>query len=420
MKSTELVIITHSGHDTPHREEIKRNNPDLKIHTYNSALTGESAWKNYDRNFRDFWRNFADKIESDFVLFLEWNVRANEKLDNYFEEVENQISVANFFSVSQENPQWWHRGELSKNEKYGLNTDFAIWPLSVALFPRKVLDALCDPKWDDIMADDIFGEARLPNILKSINFDIVPNPNIKRIKENGVVAEKGLFYPIVNKAYFPNKISVVVVAMNRNDRVVPCVESWLSHRAFDDIVLVDWSSEPNMKDDYLIKDLVESNSKINFIRVDGEPYFNLCRSYNLGIDKAKNQNVLKIDIDYVMKNPEFADYISALDLSSSFYSTFEPWPPKHYWPFEYWGLLLFNKDHFNKAGRYNEKLKGWGQDDQDMAKRLGLVAERKIMKRFYLNHVYHIPHGDDLRTANYEIKNKWASLHANTEILKNG
>ena len=367
-------------------------------------MNSEKNKRNYDLNFRNFWKLNREKVESKFVLFVDQNVVFKGNIDYYFKEIENTISVVEFFIADDS-----FQKEFANLEKYQIKTKYMVEHIVAVLFPREALDAWCDPKWDDLMQEDIVDQIRLPNLMFKLNFVLQGNNKIKTYSKKKLPSPLSLKQS--EKPQYSNKKSVVVVSMNRNDRVIPCLESWASSNLFDDIVLVDWSSNPKIKDDPVINDFLNNNSKINLIRVDDQKYFNLCKSYNLAVDHAKNCDILKIDIDYVLRNEEFCKYLSSLDLSSSFYCTFEPWP------FEFWGLLYFNKNHFNNAGRYDENLNGWGEDDLDIARRLAKVTEKNKLEKLYCSCVYHIPHDDHLRTANYEIKDKWHSFNKNREFV---
>lgn len=193
------------------------------------------------------------------------------------------------------------------------------------------------------------------------------------------------------------QVSVVCSVMNRSDRVLRCVESWLKWSACDDMILVDWSSSPP------VEPII--NDKLTMLRVDNEQYFSLAKAYNKGIDVCCNDVVVKVDIDYVLTS---CDMMSELIQSNNFDTHFVHGGGHGA---NYMGFCIFNKKH---NIRYNEQFQGYGFDDQDLYCRLQGVGIKKQKKITNLKDIiYHIPHGDKLRVANYPEKNISSSTRQN-------
>lgn len=209
-----------------------------------------------------------------------------------------------------------------------------------------------------------------------------------------------------------NDISLVVSVMNRTDRVISCLSSWINFPTINDIVLVDWSSTKNILDDKETFGFIEKHPIIRVIRQDGEEYFHLSRSYNLGIDQSVNANILKIDIDHILIDKTFPYFLTSLipKLNTDFHCCRNT-------TMVHWGICFFDKNAFYEIGKYNESLSGWGYDDQDFYSRLSKIRKMNIVNNI-ASLVYHNPHGDDLRVANYKIKDKWESNRLN-EMMTN-
>lgn len=200
--------------------------------------------------------------------------------------------------------------------------------------------------------------------------------------------------------------------MNRTDRIVSCLSSWLNFDNINDIVLVDWSSKKNILEDQTVNDCIKNNSIINLIRIDNEKYFSQSKAYNVAIKNTINDNVLKIDIDHILTSNKLPQMLGRLTpkLTTNFYCC-------EHVTLEHWGICFFQKNAFYQIGMYNEKLTGWGYDDQDFYYRLSKIRKKNIIRNIpYL--VYHNPHGDNLRVENYEIKNKFESNRINELIAK--
>lgn len=210
-----------------------------------------------------------------------------------------------------------------------------------------------------------------------------------------------------------NSISLVISVMNRTDRVIQCLESWINSNVINDIILTDWSSREPILSDREISNFCHQYKSIKILRINNQKYFSLSKSYNYAIDHTKNDSILKIDIDHILVSPKFPLMLQQLSkqLKTDFYCC-------EHTTLEHWGICFFSKEAFFEIGKYNERLNGWGYDDQDLYKRLSKIRKKNIIRNIpYL--VYHNPHGDDLRVANYQIKDKFESNKLN-EIIANG
>lgn len=214
-----------------------------------------------------------------------------------------------------------------------------------------------------------------------------------------------------NEIIDSTKISIAVAVMNRTDRIIKCLSSWSKFDIFDDIVLVDWSTTQPILSDPDINSFILENKKIKVIRVNNEKHFNLSKSYNLAVRNTINENVLKIDIDYILINENFIDLLLELSerLDNEFFTGID---------FEnsfFFGMLFVKKQDFFEAGEYNELFEGWGHDDVDLYNR---IQFKKKLTKFekISSYVYHNPHDDDLRVANYEVKNKDITFEKNKNM----
>ena len=188
--------------------------------------------------------------------------------------------------------------------------------------------------------------------------------------------------------------------MNRHDRVNLCIESWLRWDMCDDIVVVDWSSSPPVES--------ISNDKLTMLRVDNEKYFSLAKAYNKGIAACRNDVVVKIDIDYVLLDVKKMTYL----VKENDFDTHFVHGGGH--GANYMGFCVFNKKH---NIRYNEQFQGYGFDDQDLYRRLQDIGIKKQKKIANLKDIiYHIPHGNALRVANYQDKYICNSTKQNKKI----
>ena len=203
-------------------------------------------------------------------------------------------------------------------------------------------------------------------------------------------------------------ISAVISSMNRTDRLIRMLPTWAKIDEITDIVVVDWSSKDPISEYKNIQEILKNFNKIKIVRVDGQKYFHLGKSYNLGYQftDEKNKILLKLDVDYLSINGE---WIKTLRTENGNLHKYYICGLYRFCKSSS-GFLLLNKKDFQKVNGYNENFESiWGYDDQDIQKRLLESYEpndpnypfRQIFFWNFENFIYHIPHSDELRTENY-------------------
>jgi len=217
--------------------------------------------------------------------------------------------------------------------------------------------------------------------------------------------------------------------MNRTDRLEQMLPTWLKVEQIGEILVVDWSSEIPIIKSSIINDLLKNNSKLKIIRVNGEKYYNVSRAANLAFKATdpKYKILMKLDVDYININDTWFNTLRITKKKTLLnYFIIGTWD----YPTSV-GFLLVNKTNFTKVDGFNENIEGWGYEDGDLFYRIlentknerilnGLRGFRYIEFFNINNYIYHIPHDNDLRTANYKIKDPKKSLEINQEIcLKN-
>lgn len=135
-------------------------------------------------------------------------------------------------------------------------------------------------------------------------------------------------------------------------------------------------------------------------------------SLNVGCFYAKHDHIIKCDIDFQLKNTELVEVFKRSQGKKHFFcSTI----PKKY---DFHGFCFFEKKYFVEVNGYNEKIRGWGFDDEDFYRRLEKIGLERVVIMNIEEFIYHIPHDDFLRTENYPQKDKNATNKMNEEIIK--
>lgn len=222
-----------------------------------------------------------------------------------------------------------------------------------------------------------------------------------------------------------DNISIICACKNRYDALKLSLISWLMLNEINEIIIVDWNSDKQ------IDDLLFLDERIKIIRVEDREYFNICQPLNLAASFVTNDYILKLDCDYII-NPYFNflnDYV--ID-ENCFVSGNSPYNNLKYLEnsisqdtfdlqefrdyvnsySEYYmylkGLLFVSTENFKRVGGYNENIKSYGCDDDDIIIRLEkLNLEHKKMN--YDHRVIHIPHSDEKRiehSQEYKVEDK--------------
>jgi len=203
-------------------------------------------------------------------------------------------------------------------------------------------------------------------------------------------------------------ISLIVPVMNRSDRVINCLETWINQPQINEILIVDWSSTVPIKTDPDLTPITNHN-KTKIVRVNDEKSFmSMSFSLNVALNYAKYDHILKCDIDYKLINPELLNMLQ-IDENNFYCGTV-----RNKWDFH--GFSFFKKEDAIKINGYNEKFRGWGWDDEDFYRRLEKIGLERIIIMEIDEFLYHIPHEDSLRTANYPEKSKHKTNRQNAII----
>jgi glycosyltransferase involved in cell wall biosynthesis len=213
-----------------------------------------------------------------------------------------------------------------------------------------------------------------------------------------------------NQASEMGFVSIVCACMNREDTLKVTLTSWLKFKEVGEIIIVDWSSKNSLE---WVLDLDE---RVKLIRVNEQLYFNISKAYNLAIDNATKDYILKMDTDYLL-NPYYNFFELHAKPETNYYTG--DWSGSEGNPiFKYLnGLIYIKKSNLLAVNGYNENFEGYGWDDTD----LYYILNSKGEKRLYINHDYsimHIAHPDTTRTENYQNKRIQSSCRDNKRLYR--
>lgn len=141
---------------------------------------------------------------------------------------------------------------------------------------------------------------------------------------------------------------------------------------------------------------------VRVVRVPGQSRFNASRARNLGAQAGDGPWLCFLDADTVV-HEHFAELILPR-LEPGCFFTAQPWVKS------LMGTFLCSRDDFIRCGGYDEVFQGWGTEDRDLYIRLGLLGLTE--RGFPVDWLSNIPHDDELRVKNHDMKN----LQANDTI----
>lgn len=217
-------------------------------------------------------------------------------------------------------------------------------------------------------------------------------------------------------------ISIILGVKDRTERLAECLASWSRGYCslIQEIVIVDWSSQiPIINDKKIIKLIQKLNAKnflVKIARVENQKFYNRCQALNLAssLTDPMYKILLKIDVDYISVNTDWLRSMPTIDNElKNYFVVASPL----FCDSNYTGFLFVNKKHFDMVNGYNENFDShWGYEDKDLENRLSKIDvenlnqfqnKSKLEKVIFYdikNHIYHIPHDNNLRLQNIDAK----------------
>ncbi|MBI1371010.1 MAG: glycosyltransferase [Planctomycetes bacterium] len=184
-------------------------------------------------------------------------------------------------------------------------------------------------------------------------------------------------------------ISLVTACMNRHDHLRQTLPTWLN-KGFDEIVLLDWSSTPPLRD---IVDEHQDGTIVYVELVESQRHFHQAKSKNLKMRLARHALICMIDCDVQILADDFlAQHPMA---ERMFYAQGGQ---------NLGGSGLFWRADWDCFGGCNENMVGWGHEDSDMHHRMEDAGWR--WNKLSTDTVRHIDHDNDDRTRNFAVEHR--------------
>lgn len=217
-------------------------------------------------------------------------------------------------------------------------------------------------------------------------------------------------------------ISIVACCMNRHETLKKVLNDWKQVDNVDEIIVVDWSSAPPLKD---VVDF-EGDARVRVIRVEGEAQWVLSRAYNLGMSASTRENIIRTDCDYSLGKDFVRSHSLEPAASRNMAESSAGVAGAHFYAGNYKQARNENEVHLNGAvyirrrdffaiGGYDERIQTYGWDDEDLYTRLNKSGLAK--HNISYDHVTHVPHGDVAR-AQKDVKFVQVEIDLNSLLLE--
>ena len=182
--------------------------------------------------------------------------------------------------------------------------------------------------------------------------------------------------------------SLATGCMNRIASLRWALPSWLDCPQIDEIVIVDWSSNRPVHEE--LSDF--QDKRIRFVRVEGQPFWCAARCHNVEILTTRSDNLIRIDSD-VRLVQGFFEHHTLTDDSVFWNLSWEQATcdeDRHLA-----GTIYTRRENFLLVKGYNEHLRSYGFEDDDLFRRMMSAGLRRCHSRREL--MEHLPHDDAAR-----------------------
>lgn len=197
----EIVWNTTHGQPLIHRELLTAANAGIPQHVCSVPADGVRGWRNCDTNLRDWWRSHRAEVAAPWVLFLEWDVAATADLTTMIRKPKRGVGLvcAQLYSAVAHRRTWPPFGEVPRLPRELREIAVGCVPNAVLLVSREAMDAVCDPRWDDVFAADILSELRLGTVLRACGFQVAAEAlwkGVGTVPLPGIGQEPGIYHPL--------------------------------------------------------------------------------------------------------------------------------------------------------------------------------------------------------------------------------
>jgi glycosyltransferase involved in cell wall biosynthesis len=199
-----------------------------------------------------------------------------------------------------------------------------------------------------------------------------------------------------------DSIKAVCVCKNREQNLLQSLPTWLKVDGLDEINIYDFCSDKPVYQSLSENRLL--HPKVKVFQSYKEDGFSLSKFLNVALSITSADYILKLDTDYKIDR----SFIKSHPIKSCFYTG--DWrAAKDSNESNLTGLLFAKKKDMVRVNGYNENIKTWGYEDEDLYNRMSKVwgLKRRVIN---MDLAYHIPHTSEVRAIEGGIETYWSTV----------
>jgi hypothetical protein len=179
-------------------------------------------------------------------------------------------------------------------------------------------------------------------------------------------------------------VTIATGSMNRLDHLCKALPTWLARPEADEILIVDWGSEPLLAESLMSF----QDRRLRIARVSNCRYWENARCHNLEFRLARGDLLLRLDNDHLLHDDFFAQHPMA---PGSFYAgNWRKVPFSESEKRNLSGILWTWREALRTVNGYNERLVHFGVEDDDLYERLAASGlERRDISIWSADHLHH-------------------------------
>jgi len=182
------------------------------------------------------------------------------------------------------------------------------------------------------------------------------------------------------------KIGIASITKNRVKNLIPSILTWLELKEVSVINVFDFASDMPIYG-ALKRYSILDDKRVHVFRTEQKEDFHRTKFWNIAISATETERILKLDSDYKI-HPEFLNY-HPLRARNLFYAG--NWKTARVKNESFLhGLVYSRKENFVGVGGYNERLTGYGWEDDDIYQRMKDNGCDSLDISY--DYAYHIPH----------------------------
>ena len=204
-------------------------------------------------------------------------------------------------------------------------------------------------------------------------------------------------------------ITSITVCRNRMENLIEALPTWLEVEGLDEIHIYDFASDRSVHSQLQKKRLLDE--KVKVFQCHQNESFSLSKFLNVALSITESEYILKLDCDYKIDR----SFLKAHPIKSCFYTG--DWRlAKDSNESNLTGLLYAKKKDIMHVNGYNENIKTWGYEDEDLYERMSRSwgVKRMIID---MDLAYHIPHTGEVRQIKGGIDAYWSNVLWNDRAM---